>query len=255
MSTLHSLLFMSHIVLGSMALLLFWIPVASKKGSLDHVKYGRYYGKVMYAVALSGAAMALMVMFDPIGIKGELLRKGMDPEVFSRTVRVFWAFLLFLSLLTYVSVRHGFAVLKYKQDRSALVRFKYLFPLSLLFIGGTIMLLLGIQAGRTLHIIFGALGMLISTGMLRYCLTKTLSPGQWVIEHLSAMIGSGIGAHTAFLVFGGRQLFDDLGQLQILFWIAPGVVGSIAITMLSRKYTRQFNKTSATTSEQQYQDH
>jgi hypothetical protein len=71
-------------------------------------------------------------------------------------------------------------------------------------------------------------------------LSKELKHKQWVIEHLGAMIGSGIGAYTAFFAFGGRQLFENLGNVQIIFWVAPGVIGSIAITILSRNYTTKF---------------
>ena len=50
------------------------------------------------------------------------------------------------------------------------------------------------------------------------------------------MIGSGIGAYTAFLAFGGRVMFSDMGQYQILFWVAPGIIGGTAISLLVRKY-------------------
>lgn len=236
MNTLHNLLFMTHIVVGSMSLLLFWAPVVTKKGSLDHVKFGRYYGNVMYLVAFTGATMAMMVIYDPMTIKGDMFRLGSDPDVFTRTIRVFWGFLLFLSLLTYVSVRQGFAVLQHRGSLAALRKPQHLLPLIALVIGGAVMLVLGIQATRPLHIIFGILGMVIGTGMLRFCFQKQVKPGRWLSEHLSAMIGSGIGAYTAFLAFGGRQIFENIGSYQIIFWIAPGIVGSIAITILSRKY-------------------
>jgi hypothetical protein len=224
-----------------MALITFWIPIATKKGSINHIKFGRYYGYIMYAVALSGALMAALVLIDPMAIKGHLLKSNGNQVAFVETIRIFWAFLLYLSLLTYVSVRQGFAVLKYKQNILALKNINHLTPIALLGLSGVAMIYLGIQGGRSLHIVFGVLGLLISISMLRYCLAKELKPKQWVIEHLGAMIGSGIGAYTAFFAFGGRQLFENLGELQLVFWIAPGVVGSIAVAALSRNYTAKFN--------------
>ena len=41
---------------------------------------------------------------------------------------------------------------------------------------------------------------------------------------------------TAFLAFGGRVMFSEMGQYQILFWIAPGIIGGSAISLLVRKY-------------------
>lgn len=58
----------------------------------------------------------------------------------------------------------------------------------------------------------------------------------WLKEHLGAYIGSGISAYTAFISFGGRQVFDTSGDLQLAMWVAPGVVGALFIFFLSRKY-------------------
>ncbi|GAA0855772.1 hypothetical protein [Aliiglaciecola litoralis] len=236
MLTLHTGLFTSHIFLGSLALILFWIPIFSRKGGLDHIKFGRYYGFTMYAVALSGALMALMVIYDPIALKGHLLNENSDQQNFIVQIRIFWGFLLFLSLLTYTSVRQGFAALVYKQNTQPLRRISHLAPLLLLLIGGLVMFGFGIMQGKTLHTVFGILGVVISSGMLRYCFNKAPKPKQWLLEHFGGMIGSGIGAYTAFIAFGGRRLFADLGSMQLVFWIAPGVIGSIAIYYLSRKY-------------------
>jgi hypothetical protein len=215
MIEIHGLLFICHIVLGTIALITFWIPIASKKGGINHVKFGRYYGFIMYSVALSGAVMATLVIIDPMAIKGHLLQNSANKEAFVQTIRVFWGFLLYLSLLTYVSIRQGFAVLKHKQNVEALKTLRHLIPIILLGLGGALMTYLGVQQDRILHIVFGILGIIISTGMLRYCLSKELKHKQWVIEHLGAMIGSGIGAYTAFFAFGGRQLFENLGNVQI----------------------------------------
>lgn len=236
MLILHSALFVSHILLGSMALMLFWVPLIAGKGGLNHVKFGRYYGNTMYAVAASGALMAMLVIYDPITLKGHLLGDSSDHHAFANTIRIFWGFLLYLSLLTYVSVKQGFAVLKHKTSSVPLRTAGHLGPIILLLIGGIGVFALGIIHNRVLHIVFGILGIMISTGMLRYCFTEKLKPKQWLIEHLGGMIGSGIGAYTAFIAFGGRKFFADLGSLQIIFWIAPGVIGSIAIYSLSKKY-------------------
>lgn len=243
MSTLHSLLFVCHIILGSMALITFWFPVVTKKGSLDHIKFGRYYGYIMYSVALTGAFMALLVIFDPMAIKGHLLSDPSKQQAFVDSIRIFWMFLLYLSLLTYVSVRQGFAVLKHKNTTLPLKKLSHIGPIIALGLLGVVLAYLGLQTGRTLHTIFGILGLIIAIGMVRYCLTKELKPKQWVIEHLGAMIGSGIGAYTAFIAFGGRQLFENIGNLQIIFWIAPGVLGSIAIAILSRQYKVKYHST------------
>ena len=236
MSIIHSILLIIHIVLGSMALLLFWVPIATKKGGLDHRKFGRYYANTMYAVAASGALMALMVMYAPLVIKHQFVKENTDIELLALNLRIFWSFLLYLSLLTFVNVRHGLLVLRHKTQHSKMRQWPHLISIGLLFIGGLILLLLGVIYSNTLHIVFGLLGIVLAIQNVRFCLAKSVSANRWLVEHLSAFIGSGIGAYTAFMAFGGRSMFGDLGQWQLVFWIAPGVIGAIASARMSGKY-------------------
>ena len=62
------------------------------------------------------------------------------------------------------------------------------------------------------------------------------------------MIGSGIAAHTAFGAFGLRRLFPELETSSWAFipWIAPSVVGTIAIVWLTRHYRQAFREGSRT---------
>jgi len=56
--------------------------------------------------------------------------------------------------------------------------------------------------------------------------------------HLNGMIGSGIGAYTAFFAFGGRSLLGELlpGQWQVIPWVLPTVIGVIAASRVSRRW-------------------
>lgn len=186
--------------------------------------------------------MAVIVLFDPMLIKGHLLKNPQNQDLFVYKVRLFWYFLLVLSLLTFVSVKHGLATLRYKSEAHKLAHKSYVTPLYLLVISGAGLLALGIKESNTLHMVFGVLSVAIGSNMLRFCRSKTSTPKRWLVEHLSAMIGSGIGAYTAFLTFGARQVNEDWGQFQLFVWIAPGVVGSIAIFFMSRKYTIRATK-------------
>jgi hypothetical protein len=219
-----------------MALLLFWVPILTKKGGLDHRKFGRHYANTMYMVAGTGALMALMVLYAPLVIKYQFVNDNTNTEQLALRLRIFWGFLLYLSLLTFVNVRHGILVLKNKKQHSNMREWPHLAFIGLLLIGGIVLLAFGVIYSNTLHIIFGILGTVLAMQIGHFCLAKSVSPNRWLVEHLGAFIGSGIGAYTAFLAFGGRSLFSELGQWQIIFWIAPGVVGAIASALMSRKY-------------------
>lgn len=239
MTYLHSTLFFAHILFGTAALILFWVPILTKKGQLNHKKFGRAYRNVMYAVAGSGSAMAIMVIALPLVIKPQLVNaENVDQAV--QNVRYFWLFLLYLGLLSFTTTRHGDAVLKAGNDRSKLRQFSYVTPLFILIIGGIVFIVIGSQLGQTLHFIFGILGCALGVSMLRYVFKSQAAKNAYLLEHIGSMIGSGIGAYTAFLAFGGRHLLEGIGGFQLIFWIAPGVLGSIFSLYLTRKYRKIF---------------
>lgn len=242
MSGLHSILFIGHILFGSAALVLFWIPMMTRKGQLNHVNFGRYYSTTMYAVALTGALMASLVLSSP-SIHAQWAEEGQLTDEIVTAIRTQAGFLLYLSLVSYTSTRHGMAVLKAKSDRRQLRTPIYLGPLVALIAGGMVCFYAGWNTNRTLLMVFGVLGIAIGTGMLRYCLRAAIKRNQWVIEHLGAMIGSGIGAYTAFIAFGGRTLFSGLGMWQLVFWIAPGVIGGIAASVIANRYAKKLKLT------------
>ena len=241
MTHIHSTLFILHILLGSAALILFWVPLFTEKGKLNHVKFGHVYKNTMYGVAATGAIMAIMVFASPLVIKAQMIGENTNTDKLAHTLRVFWGFLFYLSILSFTGTRHAVAVLRVKNDRKALRTWSYLTPITSLVAGAPVLFYVGYTNSQVLHMVFSILGLLVGTSMLRYCLKTEVKPREWILEHIGSMLGSGIGAYTAFLAFGGRTLLVDLGQWQILFWIAPGVVGSIASAMLCKKYKSVFN--------------
>jgi hypothetical protein len=61
-------------------------------------------------------------------------------------------------------------------------------------------------------------------------------------EHLGSMVGGGIAFHTAFAVFGIQRFieYDLSGIVAVLPWVLPTIVGTIAITILTRHYRKKF---------------
>jgi hypothetical protein len=206
MITMHSLLFVIHIIFGSMALILFWVPIATKKGGLDHRKFGRHYANTMYAVAASGAVMALMVISAPLIIKHQFVNENTDTKQLALNLRIVWTFLLYLSLITSVNIRHGILVLKNKRQHSNMRQWPHLFSIGLLLVGGLVLFSLGVIFSNTLHMILGVLGAVMAIQTGRFCLAKSVSVNRWLVEHIGAFIGSGIGAYNAFMAFGGRSM-------------------------------------------------
>ena len=77
----------------------------------------------------------------------------------------------------------------------------------LLLVGGLLLLILGMTYSDTLHMILGVLGTVFAIQSGCFCLAKSVPVNRWLVEHIGASIGSGIAAYTAFMVFGGRNMF------------------------------------------------
>ncbi|WP_411359771.1 hypothetical protein [Pseudidiomarina salilacus] len=232
MATFYYALFYVHITAGLIAMVLFWVPLAARKGGFNHRRFGSYYRQSMYIVAYCGIVMSVLMFTVPTWIKPEL--DSSSAQITS--IRVFATLLVFLGWLTLFSVYHGQVSLQAKQNRAAYRTPCYLTLLAGMFILGLICLAVGIQFSHPLLQIFGGLGLFSSISTYRLIRRKEVSNKLWLTEHLGGYIGSGIAAYTAFLTFGARHLIQLDGYWQLTFWVLPGVIGGISIALLTRKY-------------------
>lgn len=239
MHHIHDALFALHIATGLAAIVGFWVPIATRKGSAWHVRSGRFYVWSMYGVVASAFLMCVMVLADPIGVQEPGI--DIDPERAARFVersRLFASFLLMLSLLVFTSLRHGLLALKLKQDSNALGRTGHR---AMILAMGTVALLVGwqgIESRQVLLIVFAVLGISGATGMFRESLKTNWTRREAIFAHLNGLIGTGIGAYTAVFAFGGSRLLNQVlgGQWQVIPWVLPAIVGTIAIRRQRRKY-------------------
>jgi hypothetical protein len=238
---IHQIALYVHIAGGFAALFLFWIPMFARKGSAIHKRIGRYFAMLMYMIGLSGLLMSSMDLLIP---------EALHPDSSVTGIRNMAMFLFSLSLLVLASTRHGWLTANHRENRQPLRQ-----PLQLLLQGallscGAGLLGLGLMRSNPIFIAFGLLEIALSTSMLRYTFKAQPLPKQWWTEHLTGLITAGIGAYTAFFVFGAvslmESLFAQLPRLQMLVWVGPGVIGGVAITVISRHYRRKFSPKPAT---------
>ena len=247
MSLLHQFAFYLHITIGACALLLFWIPVFTRKGALDHKRFGRYFAMAMYAVSISGLLMSSMdLLFPFVGhLPSQLDQSETGRAAAAAAIRQSALFLFSLSILVLTTTRHGWLVILQRDNREVLRRPTHVGLIAGLIGVGLWLFVQGVVSRSPLFMGFAGLEVFVGVGALRYVYRPTLAPKEWWIEHLGGMIASGIGAYTAFFVFGGSRLLAQLLQgpfegLSLLLWFGPGVIGNIAIGVLSRQYRRKF---------------
>ena len=239
MTTFHSLLVNTHILFGTAALILFWLPVLARKGSALHVRAGRYYSTAMYVVSATALLASVIVLADPIGIRRPGLEIDGDEAVeLAESLRAGALFLLMLSVLVFASVRHGLMALK---DRTAPGILRTRIHRGLILALGVIGVgvgYVGISRGLILLMIFSGISIVASFRMYRETLPEHLSASERTVAHLGGLIGSGIGAYTAFFAFGGARFMANLlpGQWQALAWVIAPIIGSIAINRMNRRY-------------------
>ena len=235
-ATLFTTVFMAHIAFGICALTLFWFPAFTRKGSMRHRQFGVWYSNAMYGVVASAVIMASLSITIPELVKPEAFANALDPQKLRASMMRFSILLLHLALLTLVSIRYGQLVLKAKKDRTILKKPLQMLITVGLLLSGLMILKTGLATNHILMLIFGPLGIFIAVTNLIFTFKPSVKPNAWLKEHIGAYIGSGIGAYTAFISFGGRQIFETSGHLQITLWVAPGVIGTVFIFFLSRKY-------------------
>jgi hypothetical protein len=115
------------------------------------------------------------------------------------------------------------------------------------------LLVLGIGDGVPLFVVFGVLCFVTGATDLRSLWHPSPDPRYWLHEHLNSMIATGIAAHTAFLALGAVRLVPQLYALSpVLYavpWIAPTLIGFVAITLLQRHYRRKLATVTRTAGE------
>lgn len=221
---IHKTLLMIHIPVGTLALILFWIPVGVKKGSTLHRKVGRYYYYAMWIVLLSAFLMCICNL-----IMGNYVSA---------------AFLGYLSVITSYPLWYSYEILNQDMvwtDRYFMIR--KIFSI-LIFLSSIAMFLLGaikfnFQNMGTVMAFFGLLG-IPAIRDIRMTKEYATSKETKMKMHIQGTIISGIAAYTAFFAFGGSRFLMGVLQLDaqwmILPWTLPTVLGLIYSRYMKRKF-------------------
>lgn len=222
--TIHKGLLMIHIPAGTLALILFWIPVSVKKGSPMHRKVGRYYYYAMWIVLITSFLMCICNLIEANYVSA--------------------AFLGYLSIITSYPLWYSYEILNQNKvwtDTYFKVRkvFSYL-----IFISSISMFLLGaikynFQNMGTVMVFFGLLGI---PAIRDIRMTKEYANNREskMKMHIQGTIISGIAAYTAFFAFGGSRFLLGVLQLDaqwmVLPWTLPTILGLIYTRYMKRKF-------------------
>ncbi|CAM5794022.1 MULTISPECIES: DUF2306 domain-containing protein [Brevibacillus] len=216
-----------HIIAGFLALVVFWIPIVTKKGGKAHNRVGWVYVISMAAVAVSALYMGVW-------------RIGFDPDRTLASVSFAW-FLIYISLLSSATAWYGMRVLRFKKRVSAHRNpWDLLFPgllfISSFFIGGY-----GYLIDSPLLNWFPLVGVFLGGTQLKYWLRPPATKMHWFFQHMSGMMGCCIATITAFTVFGAPRLLH-LESVNPIIWFFPTIVITPVIVGMSVYYQKKFSK-------------
>ncbi len=223
---LHKIALCVHVPFGFLSLVLFWIPVAMKKGSPNHRKVGRYYYRCMWMVLLTSALLSISNVF---------LEKYMSA-----------LYLGYLSLITAYPLWYSYEILN--QDKVWSKRYFAMRKtfLAILFSTGVGMILLGVikfgGAGMGTMMIFFGMVTLPSGREFLFSKTKAMTKETKLKMHIQGTIISGIAAYTAFFAFGGVRIIIDVLKIDhqwvMVPWILPSLLGLTYSWYMKRKYVK-----------------
>lgn len=231
-----------HIVVGSIGLISFWVPVVARKRRGLHTQAGKVFAYAMLATAVSAALAAVLTLLDPLATHPETSARY---AVSLRAVN--GLMLLYLAAITFAAAFTGLRAARLKRrwgghgDGAEVAVHLIAFLLALA------VLVVGWQLGSWLMMGLSMIGLSGAPGTLRR-LRRIPNQGQeWKYQHMGAMLGAGIAAHTAFLVFGAGRFVDSSLGNSVWVWLAPTLIGVPAISIWTRVLRRRDAETHPTT--------
>ncbi len=239
----NSIIFV-HVIAGSIGLASFWVPVFARKTKGVHTRFGKIFAYGMFLTGASAAVAALLTLADPLGTHPDV------PSRYEMGLRAInGLMLLYLAAITFSSAFNGLRAAQLKTKFGG-HREKTDIMLKITGFGLAVtVLIVGLKLNSMLMVGLSAIGLLGIPSDLVAIWRKPKTPREWMYQHMGAMLGTGIAAHTAFLVFGMGRFVDSSLSGEPLVWLAPTIIGVPAIfvwTKLKRReHARQMASQSA----------
>ncbi|MEM6958364.1 MAG: hypothetical protein AAF411_24445 [Myxococcota bacterium] len=206
-----------HVIVGTVGLLAFWVPIVARKGARPHRRWGRVACYGFIGAGTLAIAMALLSLFGPEVRIPEMT----DRDAFNGLLG--WM-MLFLGLLTIGFADYGIAVVKHKREHARLRAPRYQIVIASVVISALWCAWFGFQIGEATMIMVAAFGLAAMTTQQLFIWRRTVPPRAYIEQHFRALLGMGICAYTAFLSVGLIRLVPEL-VFNPIVWAGPSVIG------------------------------
>jgi hypothetical protein len=223
-----------HIVVGTVGLLSFWVPVVARKGGVLHRNWGRVFTYAMLLVGSLAVCIATCTLLAPIETHPHLEHTFGAPLIRG----IFGWMMLYLAILTVNLAWYGWLCVRNKREVAANREWRNLALQGLLLVAAANCAWHGYLLGQPLMMGISVIGFATVATNLWFLYGPTPSPHAWLREHVKALVGAGISVYTAFFAFGAVRTFPALALHPVL-WAIPLTVGLTIILYHWREIARK----------------
>lgn len=217
MPWLFTLILAVHVGAGVAALTSFWGAVLTRKGGIRHRRWGRVFATAIYTASFMALGMGLLSLRWPLA-----MHAGLTDATLYRGL-LGWM-MIYLALLTMSMTRYGLRMIVNKRDHAANRHWTMVALQIAVLVTGINCLVQGIMLAQPLMIGVALIGFGTTSTYLWYMFRAAPARGDYIPEHLKAMVATGIAAYTAFLSVGLVEMFPAHAFNPVI-WAAPGVIG------------------------------
>lgn len=181
--------FYVHVAIGSLAVLLYWIPLLSRKGGRTHRAWGQRFFVTLLFVVITIAP----ILF---------LRPGaFDPAFLTQFA--------YLSLCVLAVVTIGWSAIRWKADVERFRGRHFKILAIVIFLLGGVVLSAGVATGNAVAMLLSWVGLAYGSGMMWFAwMTTEPHPKWWLTWHLHAVCGLVDAVHGTVSWIAWRSLVD-----------------------------------------------
>lgn len=216
--TLHDIFIACHIVIGTIGLIAFWVPVVGRKGAKLHRNWGKVFAYSMLGVGTFAIGISTTTLLDPVGTHPHM---SFDPAFIAA---IFGWMMLYLAILTINLAWYGLECIANKRNHRANRAWYNLGLQALLFVVTLNCAVRGFGLGEPLMIGISTIGFATVATNLWFMFSDGSDRNAWLRQHLKGLVGAGISVYTAFFAFGAVRIAPELALSPVL-WAAPCLVG------------------------------
>lgn len=227
-----------HLVFAFSATAAFWIAASTPKGGTWHRAAGRWFSRLIYSAAASGAVLALAALIAPASVRAP--NPAASAAELAASARQTWQLMwltLYVVVIIVSPVQHGLAVIAAAGQPPRLRTWPHLTLCLLAMLGSAVLLPILVVWQQVTWLVLAPIGFVVGLRQMAYAARREATPAEWKREHLTSLITAGITLHTTLLVFAtSRTLQWHLQGWQMwLPWVLPALVGLPVIFWLRRK--------------------